>query len=369
MADEPPPVNDFRGERDTATPKAKRRGQYFTYDIGVGRAVADLDVPAQLVHLTQCRGAGKGLNSSYGHTACAGSEGGLQRQILTRPGAKTGLAKLIDAGIWKRKGSGRKPLYVRAKLNPDNWAFIPNSLVDGVNNQPSPLRDFKRKNDPYLITLLCELYAIQGGGFQNVKVGAIDQFWGIAPTFYGRPWDTPEKIGSYGRWNLWGANAHSTRQRGGGSGGYHQWRGDLPKHWGVTDGLFWDWMNWLVEKSLLKERAIVFDDHPVTAADSAEALFPAPHGDVAPEYETVSYEAASSALDTIRSGILGDYEATFFCHEDVAQPYVWGVFKLAFEAYTAPTLAAHAKYKASIEKQTDLLMALARGEFDRLPVH
>ena len=115
MADEQGSTDDYpQPLASNSAQSKKKRGQFFTYDIGVGRAVADLGVAAQLVHITQCRGAGKGLNSSYGHTACAGSEGGLQRQILTRPGAKTGLAKLIDAGIWKRKGSGRKPLHVRA---------------------------------------------------------------------------------------------------------------------------------------------------------------------------------------------------------------------------------------------------------------
>jgi hypothetical protein len=114
--------------------------------------------------------------------------------------AKEAIKRLIDAGLVRRDKDGSKPRYYIMPVpeqaqaeTPPEWIWLPNTLIDGVDGETSPIELVRQSGRPAALRLLIDLYGAQ----ELAEVGGVH--WRQLRRKYSR-----EKLGQQGLHVVWG---------------------------------------------------------------------------------------------------------------------------------------------------------------------
>lgn len=171
--------------------KQGKRGNFFQIDRSVLPILNKLGVNALVAYLVLARG------SSADNVRTSWSVNAIEKKTgIGRISAKVAVNKLQQAGIIEKVKLGKKPSYALKGANtPDDWIWLPNSLIDGAGNEDSPIEKLRRLQDEHILELFIGLYAMQC----LPEYGGIH--WSVFSFRYNR-----RKIWETGEFVIWGFN-------------------------------------------------------------------------------------------------------------------------------------------------------------------
>ena len=151
------------------------------------------------------------------------------------------IALLLDAELISTKqGKARaRPLYRLAPMEGDK-IFLPNTLVDGLDDADAPLRRIRESQNPDVLKLLIAFYRLQNLAAEH----------GINREWLHNPADV-EYIIDIGQFKVWEASPQGVMRT--------RWDGELAKPWVRSPDGFWTAVNALRNMGLIEVAWYVTD--------------------------------------------------------------------------------------------------------------
>ncbi len=176
-------------------------GNFFVVDTEKFAEVTKLGTDPAAAYLVVARGTGRDNSTSRWSAHAIEKYTGLSRGR-----ASAALHTLIASGFVHRVREGSSPQYDLAFVWPmpdssttapdpanGRWAWLPNTLVDGVATFPSPVQRVRQAQDPLLMRLLVEAYEAQHLG----------EHGGIDPWLVSQRYDRV-RLRERGKYVVWG---------------------------------------------------------------------------------------------------------------------------------------------------------------------
>lgn len=177
------------------------RGDFFQIQKSVLLDLIPLGLNATIAYLILARGSGRNNKSTRWSTNAIETKTGIGRIS-----ARHAIAKLVQTGLLDRIQSGTRPKYDllhgqattylgSAHDNGFEWIWLPNSIVDGVGSEVTPLEKLRRNQCIHTLELFLGLYDLQN----LAEAGGIH--WSVICQKYERT-----RIWEHRQYVVWGFN-------------------------------------------------------------------------------------------------------------------------------------------------------------------
>jgi hypothetical protein len=172
-------------------------GNFFAVDINHFAKVCEAGSDAAATYLVLARGSSR--DNCHTHWSVNAVEKYLG---LSRGRSKDAIQQLCAHGLVQQVSEGWRPVYAvfadafAPDANAPSWAWLPNTLIDGVAGEPSPVERLRQTQDPLNLRLFVKLYhsqhLVEHGGidpkllrqeFTRLRVGQHAEYvvWGFRP--------------------------------------------------------------------------------------------------------------------------------------------------------------------------------------------
>jgi hypothetical protein len=318
------------------------RGEFFAIDRRVWPLVCDLGVNPSCAYLVIAAGTGGDNITSAWSASAIEKYAGIRWHL-----AEQAINKLIEHGLIRRIQADKpraRPLYKLTKSSDipalesvataeddvSSKIWLPNTLVTGAADEPSPVTILRQTRNPDAIRLLVDVY----GDHRLDQVGGI-WFRTIRKEY------TRTKVGQQEEYDVWGFDRHKI-----GTPGYasfyrsFNFNLDDPDKKIAEVSRFWSLWKILLDIGLIEEVAHIVD----IDADEGEILYPLPlqETSISIEYE-ITLAAREAALLLVQkqraSQIEHGFEVLVPVLRHLQQVQLVGIYRLRYRPRTAATAA------------------------------
>lgn len=234
------------------------------------------------------------------------------------------IRELIDAGLASTQESKAKsrPLYRLAPIDGEK-VFLPNTLVDGLDDAPAPLRRVRESQNPDVLNLLINFYRLQNLAGEH----------GINRDWLQNPADV-EYIMEIGQFKVWTATVRNVYLT--------SWDGQLARPWKCNEEGFWKALKALDSMGLIELAWYVTD------ADG-ELLYP---------YSEDVRDAIASYIDAREIPSCPSWESSyqFLTLRHQSKPQFIGLYRTRFRT---PHTSMTGEWSADVDRmQKDMMKML-----------
>lgn len=296
-----------------------------------------------VMFLVMARGSGRdnattrwSAEAAFKHTGLAWRRGNACITDLT-----------LNSLVLLKKKIGKRPLYkLTVPENPDEFIWLPNTLVTGARQEVPPLARLRQAQNLEHLRAFIELYALHdlaGDG-------------GLPRTLIWKPYDVREHICDRGQFKVYGFRSSKSMR-------YCNTNGPLKVFQGRKEGkgTAWEFIGALEDMGLIESV-----DYLAESDDSESELIHALTGD---EHAAATASAAAAMASELPGGF--KYEADNFSYvlpviKHMTKAAVIGVFRLKYRPHTSRTAAWYAKHVQSCDAFAAIYLALSGDEFRKV---
>lgn len=293
-----------------------------------------------VVFLVMARGSGRdnsttrwSAEAAFKHTGLAWRRGNACISALT-----------ANSLVSLKKKIGKRPLYkLTIPENPDEFIWLPNTLVTGAGQEVPPLARLRQAQNLEHLQAFIELYALHdlaGDG-------------GLPRTLIWKPYDVREHICDRGQFKLYGFRSSKGMR-------YCNTTGPLKVFHGRKEGkgTAWEFIGALENMGLTETV-----DYLAESDESESELIHALTGD---QHAKAAADAAALMAGDLPGGF--KYEADNFDYvlpviKHMTKAAVVGVFRLTYRPHTSRTAAWYAKHVKACSEFAEVYLSLADGTF------